>query len=87
MLPVLGPLAKLSYSRKALIATVDAVCSVGAILVTRYFLPDDTTMTLAIIAILQPLVIVWINSIAMEDAAGKQYDEWLESAKKNISFK
>jgi len=69
MLPVLGPLAKLSYSRKALIATVDAVCSVGAILVTRYFSPDDTTMTLAIIAILQPLVIVWINSIATEDAA------------------
>ena len=69
MLPVVGPLARLAYSRKALIATVDALCSVGAILVTRYFSPDDTTMTLAIIVALQPMVIMWINSIAKEDAA------------------
>ena len=72
MLPVVGPLARLAYSRKALIATADAVFSIAAVLVTRYFSPDDTTMTLAIIAVLQPLVLVWINAIATEDAAGRR---------------
>jgi len=71
MKPIVGPLTSLTYSRKALIATADAIFSVGATLVTRYFSPDDTTMTLAIIAALQPMVIVWINSIAKEDAARK----------------
>jgi len=69
MKPIVGPLAKLTYSRKALIATADALFSVAVVLVTAYLAPEHVDVVLALIAILQPLVIVWIHEIAKEDVA------------------
>jgi hypothetical protein len=71
MKAVVGPLNSLLYSRKALIATVDAVFSIVAVVVTTHLSPELTEEVLAICAILQPLIITWINAIAKEDAAEK----------------
>jgi len=71
MKPIVGPLKSLMYSRKALIATVDAFFSILSILVTSHLAPDMIEEVLAIIAVLQPLCLVWINAIAKEDSASK----------------
>jgi len=69
MKPIIGPLINLAYSRKALIASVDAVFGIAVVLITNHLAPNLVKEALAIIAILQPVVLVWINSIAVEDAA------------------
>ena len=73
MRPIIGPLASLMYSRKALIATVDALAALAAVLITAYLAPAHVQTALALVAILQPLAIVWIMAIAKEDAAEKSW--------------
>lgn len=68
MKPIIGPIARLTYSRKALIATADAMFSIASILITAYLAPDHVTTALAVIAALQPMIMTWIKAIATEDS-------------------
>jgi len=58
-------------SRKLWIAVCDAVFSISTLVVT-FILSDQTeirVLVLGVLGILQPTVAVWINAIAVEDAA------------------
>ena len=65
MLPILGPLKKLLYSRKFLLMVLDTVVSV-----VLYYFADIPNVEF-IIASMQPVFIAIILAIAVEDAAEK----------------
>ena len=56
-------------SRKFLIAVVDAFAGLLALWVSRFLQPEDAQMVLQTWALLQPVLLVWIASIAWEDSA------------------
>ena len=56
-------------SRKFLIAIVDAVAGLLALYVARFLQPEDAKLVLATYAIIQPVLLIWIGSIAWEDSA------------------
>ena len=59
----------MNISRKTWIATADAGFSVIALGAAYFLEPDLVEEVLALILILQPVVIVWINAIVKEDLA------------------
>ena len=65
MLPILGPLKSLLYSRKFLLMVLDTVVSV-----VLYYFADIPDVEF-IIASMQPVFIAIILAIAVEDAAEK----------------
>ena len=56
-------------SRKFLIAIVDACAGLLALYVTRFLSPEDAKLVIQTYALIQPVLFVWIGSIAAEDAA------------------
>jgi len=56
-------------SRKFLIAMVDAVAGLLALYVARFLQPEDARLVIQTYALIQPVLLVWIGSIAVEDAA------------------
>jgi len=52
-----------------MIATVDALFAIVITLVTAHVNPKAIEETLTILAIIQPVVIMWIKCIADEDVA------------------
>ena len=54
-------------SRKFMIAMVDAVAGLLALLMGRFLSPEDAGLVLQTWALLQPVILVWIGSIAYED--------------------
>ena len=63
------PFEKLFRSRKFLLAILDAIVSIITLLVTNHLEPSLTEEVLALIAIIQPVVVMVIYGIAYEDAA------------------
>ena len=59
----------MKISRKTWVATADAFFSVVALVATYFLEPKLVEEVLALILILQPLVIVWINALVKEDLA------------------
>ena len=56
-------------SRKFSIAIIDAFAGLLALYVTRFLTPDDAKLLIQTYALIQPVLLVWIGSIAAEDAA------------------
>ena len=56
-------------SRKFLIAMVDALAGLLALYVARFLQPEDAKLIIQTYALIQPVLLVWIGSIAVEDAA------------------
>ena len=56
-------------SRKFLIAIIDAFAGLLALYVTRFLQPDDAKLVLQTYGLIQPVLLVWLGSIAAEDAA------------------
>ena len=56
-------------SRKFWIAIIDAAAGLLALYVTRFLQPEDAQMVIQTWALIQPVLLVWIGSIAVEDAA------------------
>ncbi len=67
----MSPFALLFQSRKFLLALVDAVISIAALVLTRFLSPGDVEFVLKIVAVLQPVIVLVIYGIAKEDAAVK----------------
>ena len=61
----------LFQSRKFLLLVLDTAISLAALLLPVYFAPDHVELALAFIAIIQPVFVALIASIAWEDAAEK----------------
>ena len=59
----------MKISRKTWVATADAFFSAVALVVTYHLAPELVEEALLLIAILQPLVLVWINALVKEDLA------------------
>jgi len=59
----------MKISRKTWVATADAFFSVCALVATYFLERELVEEVLALILILQPLVIVWINALVKEDLA------------------
>jgi len=57
------------YDKKVLVAISDAMFSIAGILVVAYLAPEHMDVALGIIAALQPMVMVLINSFAREEVA------------------
>jgi len=64
MKPIVGPLAKLLYSRKFLVLVLDSIISI----VLYYYGGPDVEF---LIGVLQPVALMLIYAIAKEDAAEK----------------
>jgi len=56
-------------SRKFLIAMVDAFAGLLALYVARFMQPEDAQLLIQTYALIQPVLLVWIGSIAFEDGA------------------
>jgi len=56
-------------SRKFLIAIIDAITGLLALFITRFLQPEDAQLVIQTWALMQPVLLVWIGSIAVEDAA------------------
>lgn len=56
-------------SRKFLIAVVDAFAGLLTLYVTRFLQPEDAKLVISTYALIQPVLLVWIGSIAWEDAS------------------
>ncbi|WP_455219843.1 hypothetical protein [Kaarinaea lacus] len=54
-------------SRKFLIAVVDMIAGILALVVGRFMQPDDAQFVLQLWGYAQPVILVWIGAIAYED--------------------
>ena len=54
-------------SRKFMIAVVDMIAGLLAIIVGRFMQPDDAQFIMQIWGFMQPVLLVWIGAIAYED--------------------
>ena len=54
-------------SRKFMIALVDMIAGILALVVGRFMQPEDAEFILRMWGLMQPLLLVWIGSIAYED--------------------
>ncbi len=56
-------------SRKFLVAMIDGGIGLAALLISRFMTPEDAKFLAAIWALWQPVVIIYIGSVAWEDSA------------------
>lgn len=70
--PVVSPFIKLLYSRKVILALIDAIVSTALYLVGKFGGPDTLEAAKYMIVLWQPLVITIIVGITVEDAAQKR---------------
>ncbi len=60
-------LQSLLHSRKALIATVNIIASTLTLLLGHFLDPQSANFYIGLVAMWQPVVLIWIKTIADED--------------------